>query len=221
VPEHRLAEVREPFSVRLRAETAVRHRQAESEPFVLDLLAGRLPLSAYALLAAQHWFVYEALERIADEHGADPLLAPFLALGLRRLPRLQDDLVHLVGPDWSERIAPLPATRRYVERIQTVAATSAPAFLAHHYTRYLGDLAGGQAVAASLRRTYGLPDSGGTAFYDFAEVGAPPAVRARYRAHLDVAPLDGQAQETVVEEARIAFGCNTAMFADLAAAPRE
>jgi heme oxygenase len=208
------------FAERLRAETAGHHRQAESEPFVRDLLAGRLPLSAYALLASQHWFVYEALERVADEHGRDALLAPFLALPLGRLPRLQDDLAHLVGPDWDGRIAPLPATCSYVERIETVAARSATAFLAHHYTRYLGDLAGGQAVAASLRRTYWLPDEVGTAFYDFAAVGAPPVVRARYRDHLDAAPLDEAARTAVVTEAGVAFGCNTAMFADLAAATR-
>ncbi|MEX2504613.1 MAG: biliverdin-producing heme oxygenase [Egicoccus sp.] len=158
------------FAARLRAATAEHHRQAETTPFVRDLLAGMLPLSAYALLASQHWFVYDALERVADQHTDDDLLTPFLALPVRRLPRLQDDLGHLVGRDWAERIEALPATRRYVDRLETVAAASAPAFLAHHYTRYLGDLAGGQAV--------------------------------------------------VVAEARAAFGCNTAMFADLAAAMR-
>lgn len=206
------------FAARLRAETAAHHRRAESEPFVEDLLAGRLPLSAYALLAAQHWFVYDALERVADEHAGDALVEPFLDLRLRRLPRLRADLVRLVGVDGADRIAALPATARYVERIETVAATSAPAFLAHHYTRYLGDLAGGQAVAAVLRRTYGLAGGEGTTFYDFTEVGPPPAVRTRYRELLDAAPLDAAGQADLVAEARVAFACNTAMFADLAAA---
>ena len=196
------------FAERLRSETGVHHRRAESEPFVADLLA------------VQHWFVYDALERIADERAGDALLEPFLALGLRRRPRLRDDLVHLVGTDWDARIEALPATRRYVERIETVAAVSAPAFLAHHYTRYLGDLAGGQAVAAVLRRTYGLTGDAGTTFYDFADVGTPPAVRARYREHLDAATLDAAAQAEVVAEARVAFACNTAMFADLAGSTR-
>lgn len=40
--------------------------------------------------------------------------------------------------------------------------------LAHDYVRYLGDLSGGQLVAAKIRRVYSLPPPpGGTSFYEF------------------------------------------------------
>ncbi|WP_250544226.1 biliverdin-producing heme oxygenase [Canibacter zhuwentaonis] len=42
--------------------------------------------------------------------------------------------------------------------------------VAHHYTRYLGDLSGGQMIAKRIRSQHGL-ESDSVAFYEFAELG--------------------------------------------------
>lgn len=206
-----------PFSARLRAETAAHHRRAEASPFVDDLLAGRLPLAGYAALAGQHWFVYDALERVAGDWAGHGLVGPFLDPRLQRLPHLERDLAFLFGADWHQRLAPLPATRRYVARIEQVGRADPAGFLAHHYTRYLGDVSGGQAIAATLRRRYGLVDGHGTAFYRFEHVRSPGAAREDYRARLDAAPLRPVQQRALIAEARAAYRCNTELFADLGA----
>jgi len=204
------------FATRLREATSRHHARAEHGTVVTDLVAGRLPLQAYAALASQHWFLYEALERVAEDHLDDVLAGPFVDPRLHRLSHLQADLAHLLGPDWGERIRPLPATERYVRRIETVAARSAPAFVAHHYTRYLGDLSGGQAIAASLRRTYGLPGFTGTAFYVFADLRTPRDAKTAYRDLLDTTPFTPAQQQELIDECGVAYLCNTAVFADLA-----
>jgi heme oxygenase len=89
--------------------------------------------------------------------------------------------------------------------------------VAHHYTRYLGDLAGGQVVGKVLERTYGVTGPGAL-FYDFSALGSPSRFRARYRALLDAAPWDDIEQRRVADEAVRAFELNIAVFEELAAA---
>ena len=71
-------------------------------------------------------------------------------------------------------------------------------FVAHHYTRYLGDLSGGQLVRKALQREYGLGEEG-TAFYAFPGV-AVGAVKRRYREMLDAAPWDEAERARFVDE---------------------
>jgi heme oxygenase len=97
------------------------------------------------------------------------------------------------------------------------AATDGPVFVAHHYTRYLGDLAGGQVVGKVLERAYGVTGPGAL-FYDFSPLGSPSAFRVRYRALLDGAAWDDIEQRRVMDEAVRAFELNIAVLDGLAEA---
>ena len=144
------------ISQRLREATAVAHQQAESATFIDDLLSGRLDADQYGRLAAQLYFVYRALEEVGTALAGDPIAGAVLDDRLRRTERLRSDLVAL-GID-PETITPLPAVERYVAAIE--ATVHEPArYIAHHYTRYLGDLSGGQVVAHRMREHYGLDAS--------------------------------------------------------------
>lgn len=64
--------------------------------------------------------------------------------------------------------------RAYVDRINTVADFPDPSpLLAHSYTRYLGDLSGGQFIRKTIIKAYGLDEAGGLGveFYEFKELG--------------------------------------------------
>jgi heme oxygenase len=139
-----------PFSKALRERTWSGHGDSEGAAFMSDLMTGKGTREDYIALVAQHYFVYEALETAAAVFADDPEAAPFLSDQLTRLPALEADLTFLLGDGWRDAIAPLPTTVRYVDRITGIAADRwAGGFVAHHYTRYLGDLSGGQASAAS------------------------------------------------------------------------
>src|SRR3546814_9337213 len=86
----------------------------------------------------------------------DPVASVFITDRLTRLPALEADLEFLIGPDWRERIHPLPTTERYVDRIRTVGTEWAGGFVAPHYTRYLGDLSAGQFIGRLRQRSFGL-----------------------------------------------------------------
>lgn len=148
------------FAQRLRRETAQAHSDTENAQFVTELLAGRLTRQGYAALLAQSWFVYETLERVGRSHAGDPIAGPFLDDALLRTPALEADLTFLLGPRWRETIAPLPATERYVARLEQVAAVRPEVFLAHHYLRYLGICRVGRSSGACSSARTGWTGTG-------------------------------------------------------------
>jgi heme oxygenase len=203
-----------PFSRTLRASTKVVHEKANHSPYMNALLGGELNQAGYTQLAIQYYFIYQALERASDAMAADPVGRHFVVDELRRLPKLGRDLAFLVGPEWKSTIWPRPATEAYVERIRT-ATRWAGGYVAHHYTRYLGDIAGGQIIRRLLEKNYRIKGAGAL-FYHFEEIGSAPAFRDRYRAKLDTTGWDESGQARVIEETLAAFECNVAVFAELA-----
>ncbi|MEU6818424.1 biliverdin-producing heme oxygenase [Streptomyces sp. NPDC046860] len=204
------------FSSVIRTASQDRHTEAEGAPFLRDLLGGRFGVEAFARYTEQLLFVYRALEDAAPALERDRVAGPFVRPELRRVAELERDLRHLLGDGWRERAAPLPATRRYAARITEVAATWPAGYVAHHYTRYLGDLSGGQVIRRIAERTWGLESKGdGVRFYVFEEIANPAAFKRRYRTLLDALPVGAAERERVVEECRTAFALNSAVFADL------
>jgi heme oxygenase len=203
-----------PFSATLRASTLQVHEKANYSTYMRALLGGELSQDGYTQLAIQYYFVYSAIEAASDRLAADPVGGEFVFDALRRLPNLELDLAHLVGPDWRSTISPLASTQAYVARIGE-ASSWAGGYVAHHYTRYLGDIAGGQVIRRLLEKKFGL-DQAGTMFYHFDEIGSAPAFRDRYRTKLDTAPWGEDERARVINETTVAFECNVAVFDELA-----
>ncbi|WP_173405626.1 MULTISPECIES: biliverdin-producing heme oxygenase [Streptomycetaceae] len=207
-----------PFSVRIREATQAQHTEAEGSAFMGDLLAGKLGVAAYARYTEQLWFVYRALEAAAPRLAGDPVAGPFLRPELPRVTALERDLAHLGGPGWRAAAKPLPATAAYAARVTEVARDWPAGYVAHHYTRYLGDLSGGQVIRGVAERTWGFTRKGdGVRFYVFDAIANPAAFKREYREALDALPVDEVEKRRMVEECRRAFALNTALFADLGA----
>ncbi|HEY0248189.1 MAG TPA: biliverdin-producing heme oxygenase [Gryllotalpicola sp.] len=205
-----------PFSQALRERTRAVHTETEGTAFVAELVEGKRSKEDYTALLGQLYFVYEALEQVAERLVDEPVASRFVTAKLTRLPAIAADLDFLAGPAWREELAPLGATRRYVQRIREMADWPG-GFVAHHYTRYLGDLSGGQVIRTVLQRQHGF-DTNGVGFYIFAEIAKPKLFRDTYREQLDAAPWDAEEQERVIAEVTTAFRLNGALFDDLAQA---
>ena len=206
-----------PFSTALRERSSSAHSTSEHAGFMADLIKGEGTRDDYVALVAQHWFIYDALEAAGERMRRDPVASVFISDRLTRLPALEIDLEFLIGADWRERVVALPTTRRYVDRINKVATTWAGGFVAHHYTRYLGDLSGGQFIGRLMARRFGF-ETNGIGFYLFADIADPKAFKEVYREQLDAAPWDAAEQARVIDEVLLAYRFNTELFEDLAAA---
>lgn len=194
-----------PLSQKLREGTRRPHSDAENTTFIADLMAGRLSKDAYARLAAQQYFVYRALEN----------LVPPAELNFPQLWRLDScvaDLEYLYGPQWESEIEALPETKQYIERIEAV--DSVAQYAAHAYTRYLGDLSGGQIIRRMMQRHYGMGEEG-LSFYSFADIEKAKPFKDLYRDHLDSLVLTEEQVDEAVAEAVVAFDLNQKIFVAL------
>ncbi|MEV3853378.1 biliverdin-producing heme oxygenase [Streptomyces sp. NPDC050095] len=201
------------FSTLIRTASHEQHTEAETSTFMSDLLGGTLGVDAYARYTEQLWFVYKALESGIERLADDPVAGPFIQPELLRLPELERDLAHLRGADWRAHVSALPATRAYADRVAECAREWPAGYVAHHYTRYLGDLSGGQIIRDKAERTWGFARKGdGVRFYVFEQVGNPAAFKRRYRELLDAISVDELEQQRVIAECKAAFALNTGVF---------
>ncbi|MFG2935090.1 heme oxygenase (biliverdin-producing) [Streptomyces sp. NPDC048282] len=205
------------FSTLIRTASHEQHVEAETSTFMSDLLGGRLGVAAYARYTEQLWFVYEALESgAAGLLASDPVAGPFVRPELYRLAALERDLAHLRGAGWRTGLTALPATEEYAARVRECAERWPAGYVAHHYTRYLGDLSGGQIIRDRAERTWGFERKGdGVRFYVFEDIANPAAFKRGYRELLDAVDADDLEKQRVVAECKRAFALNTAVFREL------
>ncbi|MEY2228464.1 MULTISPECIES: heme oxygenase (biliverdin-producing) [Streptomyces] len=204
------------FSTVIRVASHEQHTEAETSTFMSDLLGGRLGVDAYTRYTEQLWFVYRALEDAAESLKDDPVAGPFIQPELMRVAEIERDLAHLVGPDWRESVTALPATRAYADRVARCAAEWPGGYVAHHYTRYLGDLSGGQIIRDKAERTWGFERKGdGVRFYVFSDISNPAAFKRTYRELLDAIVADDLEKQRIIDECKRAFDFNGAVFREL------
>ena len=205
-----------PLSVLMREGSVTEHREAERSTFMAAMLDGRINATGYAAYVSALRAVYAALEAVGRELAYHEVVGAIVDPRLERLTALDEDLRY-----WTQRAARVPAevsptaVGAYVARLRETVSDPV-LYVAHHYTRYLGDLSGGQAVGRILARTYGIERGGaGLAFYEFPLIEKPKPYKDRYRAQLDALPLGPDDQHRVVQEVRVAFTHNGAMFSEL------
>lgn len=201
------------FSTLIRTASHEQHTEAETSTFMSDLLGGRLGVDAYARYTEQLWFVYAALEDGAERLASHPVAGPFIRPELFRLAALERDLTHLLGASWRSGLSALPATEAYAARVRECAERWPAGYIAHHYTRYLGDLSGGQIIRDKAEKTWGFTKKGdGVRFYVFEEIPNPAAFKRGYRELLDTVGADDLEKQRIVTECKRAFTLNTAVF---------
>lgn len=207
------------LSTSLREGTHDSHRLAEQTPFIRSLFQGQLSLEAYREFMLQLLHVYQALEDAHSQQRNHPLLGRLHFPALFRAEAIRRDLdYYFGGRGWQNR--PLrAATAAYVQRIDALAREWPDGLVAHHYTRYLGDLSGGQAMKRVVAKMFNLSAGEGLAFYDFPQIADHAEFKEQYRALLDALPVDAGAARRIVDEANLAFQLNRDVFAAMTKMP--
>ncbi len=202
------------LALHLRTATREWHARAERAGVMGALLRGDLPLRSYQSLLRNLHAVYAALEPALARHREAPALAPLWDDRLARLPALTADLDAL-DPDW--RGQPLATVaRHYAERL---ADLDAERLVAHAYTRYLGDLSGGQVLRRLVAGRYGIAGPDGLRFYDFGGPNAVAALAQGFRVALDRLPVGAAGAARIADEACRAFRLHAELFDELAQEP--
>ncbi|KAI7803749.1 heme oxygenase 2 [Triplophysa rosa] len=205
------------LSEMLAAGTKEVHEKAENTQFVKDFLRGRIRKELFKLGHVALYFTYSALEEEIERNKDHPQFAPlYFPNELHRRAALARDLEYFYGHDWQSQTVCSPATRRYVERIHQLGQEEPVLLVAHAYTRYMGDLSGGQVLRKVAQRAMKLPSTGeGLHFYQFDGVHNAKAFKQLYRSRMNELELDVKTKEKVVEEANRAFHFNMEVFGEL------
>lgn len=203
------------LATKLREGTKKAHTMAENVGFVKCFLKGVVEKTSYRKLVSNLYFVYSAIEEEMERHHNHPVISKIHFSELNRKDSLEKDLYYYYGANWQEQITPSPAAQAYVQRIHEIANTAPELLVAHSYTRYLGDLSGGQILKGITQRGMNLSNGEGTAFYEFDDISDEKAFKDMYRQAMNDLPIDDAAAERIVDEANAAFGMNMAMFNEL------
>lgn len=156
------------------------------------------------------YHTYTAMEEEIERNKDHPHFAPlYFPAELHRHQALACDLEYFYGPNWQSQATCSQATQRYVDRIHQVGREDPVLLVAHAYTRYMGDLSGGQVLRKVAQRALKLPPTGeGVKFYHFDAIHSAKAFKQLYRSRMNELGLDLDIKKRLVEEAVKAFQFN-------------
>lgn len=156
------------------------------------------------------YHTYTAMEEEIERNKDHPHFAPlYFPAELHRHRALACDLEYFYGPNWQSQATCSQATQRYVDRIHQVGREDPVLLVAHAYTRYMGDLSGGQVLRKVAQRALKLPPTGeGVKFYQFDAIHSAKAFKQLYRSRMNELDLDMDVKKRLVEEAVKAFQFN-------------
>jgi heme oxygenase len=201
------------FAKELRAGTKKSHTMVESTGFMAGFLRGVVNKEQYSKLVTNFYFVYRAMEDEIYRLRKHPVVGKIYFPPLERIPQLEKDMEYFYGSDWRNLIAPSEACQKYVNRIREVSDEQPELLIAHHYTRYLGDLSGGQILKGIAANAMGIEE--GLSFYDFPQIADVKGFKESYRTILDALSLTTSQQNAIIVEANYAFRLNMYMFDEL------
>ncbi|MBE9195155.1 heme oxygenase (biliverdin-producing) [Synechocystis sp. LEGE 06083] len=203
---------------KLRYGTQQSHTLAENTAYMKCFLKGIVEWEPFRQLLANLYYVYSTLEPALREHRDNQIISAIYFPELNRTDKLAKDLAYYYGANWQQEIQPTPCGKIYVNRLKTLAESDPALLIAHCYTRYLGDLSGGQSLKNIIRSALQLPEGEGTAMYEFDSLPTPGDRRQfkeTYRDVLNSLPLDEATMNRIVEEANYAFSLNRDVMHDL------
>ena len=203
------------LAMKLRVGTQQAHTNSENVGFMKCFIKGVVDKNCFMQLLSNFYFVYSELEAAIEKHKQHPVISLIYFPELNRQSSLKQDMLFYYGNQWQETIKPSPATQAYIARIQQISTHEPALLLAHSYTRYLGDLSGGQMLQKIAQSALKLSGYTGTSFYNFEQIPDKQAFKEKYRQALDKLPIDDTTVDKIVAEANHAFKLNMQILQEL------
>ena len=202
------------LAIRLKEGTKESHSAAENTKFVASFLRGVVDYEEYRKLLTNFYYVYDTMEQRIRE-TEDPMVQAIKSEDLERKEAIERDLEYYYGADWKDKQIPSEACNTYCHRINEIAEKDPYLLVAHHYTRYIGDLSGGKILKEITARVLKPPAGKGLDFYEFPSIPNAKLFKQNYRAVLDNLGVDSSQENALITEANYAFRLNMYMFDEL------
>ena len=103
------------------------------------------------------------------------------------------------GPEnWENVLSASPSAKAYQDRIKNISVTQPELLIGHHYTRYIGDLSGGQILRRIAKKAMNITGDQGLKFYDFDQIKDQKEFKLKYSSILNLYALLAL-QRTILE----------------------
>jgi heme oxygenase len=204
----------EKLSKQIREGTKKSHTMAENTGFITCFLKGVVEKKSYIKLMSDLYYVYVTMEDELEKHKDHPILSKIYYPELFRKQSLEKDLEYYLGPNWKQQITLTNSCKKYLERIREVSELNPILLISHHYTRYIGDLSGGQVLKAIAQKALNVDDSAMN-FYIFTDISDEKEFKQNYRNTLDSLPFSQNEIDLIVEEANNSFRYNMEVFKEI------
>jgi heme oxygenase len=198
----------------LRGGTRELHVQAERSGIVRKILQGHASALGYAMYLRNLLPAYRMLEGELDRHRSAPAIRNLVRPEIYRSHALELDLLSIHGPQWRE-LPVLPSASRYERQISASTRAGALRLIGHAYTRYLGDLSGGQVMKRLLAKTLSL-NAEQMRFHAFPAIADIESFKCEYCSAIDLVGTMVDDVEPVIVEAKRAFELNIALSNEIA-----
>lgn len=194
------------------------HSMAENSAFVTGFFKGVSNKDTFAELVKSLYFVYDTMEKALETSQESRVVALDYPT-LRRTKCLEVDMEFFYGKDWKNTVSPSPATIEYCNHITKVGKEAPFLLVAHQYTRYLGDLFGGQMMGGMAMKSLKLEKNQGTAFYNFESIPNTRAFINEWYGTLNALEFSEVQRQELVDEANLVFRLNIGIFNELEGNP--
>lgn len=203
------------LAIKLRSGTQQSHAVIENVGFMKCFVKGVVDRDCFAKFLANLYCIYSELEAALESNLNNPLINTLYFPELNRKAALEKDLKFYYGNDWQSQVKPSPAAQVYISRLRNISTTEPLLLLGHAYTRYMGDLSGGQMLQKVAQSTLQLSGYEGTSFYNFEQIPDKTSFKEKYRQRLNSLPIDDSTAQKIVTEANHAFQLNMQMVQEL------
>lgn len=203
------------LALKLKEGTSGNHDAAEQAGFIRCFAKGVLERNTYVRHLEDFYFIYMAMEEALEKNAQDPVISKIYFPDIFRKTTLEKDLEFFHGKDWKSKITLSESGKKYVGHIKSISETKPYLLVAHSYVRYLGDLSGGQILKKIAGKALGLAGIEGVEFYEFPKLENVNEFKKQYRTTLDSLPLNDLQEEEILQEARLVFDLNQAVFKEL------
>ncbi|MFM2061651.1 MAG: hypothetical protein RLZZ507_1321 [Cyanobacteriota bacterium] len=203
------------LAIKLRSGTQQAHTDAENVGFMKCFVQGVVDRECFIKFLSNLYFVYSELETAIEKNKQHPVISVMYFPELNRQASLEKDMLFYNGNLWRNLITPSIATQNYIKRIHQLSTHEPALLLGHTYTRYMGDLSGGQMLQKIAQSALKLSGYEGTSFYNFEQIPDKQEFKNKYRQALDNVPVDDTTADKIVAEANHAFYLNMEIIKEL------
>ncbi|CAO3610507.1 unnamed protein product [Cunninghamella blakesleeana] len=205
------------------------HRAAESSVFTKRFLKGDISREEYGRYILSLYFVYQKMEALLNQYKDHQVVSIIhFPEELNREQALLEDLEYFYGKELVKQVIQpkniTPAVQQYLNAMDKACEKEPSLLIAHSYSRYLGDLSGGQILAKRLKKSIlhlDEKDSSswetkeGLKFYHFDQLGNQAEFKDFYRQRLNGAQVNAEQRDLIVKEAVHSFELNIALFDEI------